>query len=223
MEEGICTLIDPMSIYFYWHFFLSHSNCCLQISRKSSTKADSWKVRAVLQGFWKSGPEQQPVSDEHPMEDVVSRAPIIHCFWHWFSGLHHLLPFMVWRTRQMRSREGAGFISMKLFEEKVMEQHINILRGQSLLSRSFSSTAHFISLNHFTWCIYYCFSLARIFPACVLGAFYICLECKFDYFRRKSLQVKLGLYRNIFVKNAFLLQESKIQLHSDKGGFLFQL
>lgn len=50
----------------------------------------------------------------------------------------------------MRSREGAGFISVKLFEEKVMEQHVNILRRQSLLSRSFSSTAHFISLNHFT-------------------------------------------------------------------------
>lgn len=109
---------------------------------------------------------------------------LIYCFWHWFSGFRHLLPFVVWRNRQMRSREGAGFISMKLFEEKVMEQHINILRGQScialMLSRSFSSSARFISLNHFTWCIYYCFSLAWISPACVLGAFYICLECKFD-------------------------------------------
>lgn len=56
----------------------------------------------------------------------------------------------VWRIRQMRSMEGAGFISLKLFEEKVMEQHINILKRQSLLSRSFSSTACFISLNHFT-------------------------------------------------------------------------
>lgn len=170
MEKDIFTLIHPLPVYFYWHFFFSHSNYSLQISRKSSTKGDIWKAEVsfaflkirswVVESIkWEPHGGNGEQSSTHMLLSALAVWVIPPAVLH------------VWRIRQMRSMKGAGFISLKLFEGKVMEQCINILKRQSLLSLSFSSTACFISLNHFTWCISFSFSLAQIFPACVLGAF----------------------------------------------------
>lgn len=137
----------PLSIPITVHRF--------QASAVQKEASEKW-ARAVLQVFWNSGPVWK--RDNQMGMPCREQWAELRCYILLLAvaGLHHLLPFMAWRTRWMRSRlQGAGFISRKCLEGKVMVPCIQILSRQSLLSSDFHSTAHFISSHRFRWCIYF--------------------------------------------------------------------